>query len=121
MTSAKYNLTTHNYTCIKSGLKPFDSPRERRERIPQANAGALDLEGKRNKGNTMEPLHGDTFIQVTPPLWGHKIWSQKNVHITFVSVTSSEGSPLFRGKGHFFMVPERNFNLHSGDTSAQEK
>ena len=69
----------------------------------------------------MELLHGDTFIQVTPPLRGHKIWSQKNVHIIFVSVTFSEGSPLFRGKGHVFLVPERNFNLHSGDTSAREK
>ena len=110
MTSAKYNLTIHNYKCIKSGLKPelkkpFDSLRERRENIPEANAGALDLQGKRDKGNTTELLHGDTFIQVTPPLRGHKIWSQKKVHIIFVSVTSSEGSPLFRGKGHFFMVP----------------
>ena len=65
--------------------KPFHSPRERRKRIPQANAGALDFEGK-----------------------------------IFVSVTSSEGSPLFGGKGHFFLVPERNFNLHSRDTSARK-
>ena len=34
-----------------------------REHIPQANAGASDLEGKRDKGNTMEPPPGDTFIQ----------------------------------------------------------
>ena len=27
---------------------------------------------------------------------------KKKVHITFVSVTSIEGIPLFRGKGHFF-------------------
>lgn len=55
-----------------------------REHIPQANAGALDLEGKRDKGNTMEPPPGDTFIQRTSPFEGHKIWSQKNaVHIIF--------------------------------------
>lgn len=55
-----------------------------RERIPQANAGALDLEGKRDKRNTMEPPPGDTFIQGTSPFEGHKIWSQKNaVHIIY--------------------------------------
>jgi len=44
----------------------------------------------------MEPLFGDSFIQGTPPLRGHKIWSQKNVHIIIVSVTSIEGSLPFR-------------------------
>ena len=52
--------------------------------IPQANAGALDLKCKRDKGNTMEPLPGDTFVQGTSPFEGHKIWSQKNaVHIIY--------------------------------------
>ena len=41
---------------------------------------------------------GDTSVQ------GHKIWSQKNVDIIFVFATSIEGTPLFRGKGHFFWV-----------------
>ena len=31
----------------------------------------------------------------------HKLWPWKNVDIIFVSVTSVEGIPLFRGKGHF--------------------
>ena len=32
----------------------------------------------------------------TPPFKGHKLWSQKNAHITFVSITSIEGTLLFR-------------------------
>ena len=51
---------------------------------------------------TLEPLLWDTSVQGTPPFSGHKIWSWKNVHIIFVqSVSSIEGTPLFRGKGHF--------------------
>ena len=47
----------------------------------------------------------------TPPFQGllhfsgHKIWSWKNtliIFIIFVCITSVEGTPLFRGKGHFF-------------------
>ena len=38
----------------------------------------------------------------TAPIKGHKIWSRKNVHIICVFVTSVEGTPLFRGKRHFF-------------------
>ena len=43
----------------------------------------------------------------TPLFKGHlhsrdtKIWCRKNVHIIFVTVTSIERTPLFRGKGHF--------------------
>ena len=57
-------------------------------------------------------LHGKhtwscTHIQCpgTPPFRGHKIWSWKNtliIFIIFVCITSIEGTPLFRGKGHFF-------------------
>ena len=57
----------------------------------------------------------------TSPFRGHKIWSQKNVHLIFVFVTSIEGTPLFRGKGHVFWVPKLGFNLHSGGTLALEK
>ena len=84
--------------------KPFDTTRERQKHIPQPNEGALDLEGKRDKGNIMGLLFGDTFIQGTPLFRGHKIWSQKNFYIIFVSVTSIEGSLPFRGKGHIVWV-----------------
>ena len=33
---------------------------------------------------------------------GRKILSLKNIHIIFVFVTSIEGTPPFRGKGHYF-------------------
>ena len=57
----------------------------------------------------------------TSPL-GHFYWRDtKNVHIIFVFVTSFEGTPLFRGKGHFFKVATPRFNLHSGDTLALNK
>ena len=46
---------------------------------------------------TVEALLWDTSIQGTPPFKGKKFWSRKNVHIIFVSVTSIEGTPLFRG------------------------
>ena len=44
-------------------------------------------------------LQWNTSIRGTPPFRAHKIWSWKNVHITFIFVTSVEGTPLFRGKG----------------------
>ena len=65
---------------------------------------------------TVEPLLWDTSIQETPPFRGHKIWSQKNAVIIFVSITSIEGTPLFRGKEHVIRVPKPGFNLHSRDT-----
>ena len=34
-------------------------------------------------------------------------------YITFLFVTSIEGTSLFRGKEHFFWVPKPGFNLHS--------
>ena len=46
----------------------------------------------------------------TPLFKGQKIWSQKNVYIIFVFVTSIEGTPLFWGNEHFLWVakpPER--------------
>ena len=39
-----------------------------------------------------------------------KLRSRKNVDMIFVFVTSIEGTPLFRGKGHFFWVPKPRFN-----------
>ena len=69
----------------------------------------------------VEPLHWETTIQGTPPCRGHKIWSRKNFHAIFVSVTSIEGTPLFRGKGHFFWVSKPVFNLHSGDILTDHK
>ena len=90
-----------------------------------------------------------TSIEETPLFRGHKICSHKNVHIIFVllpllkghlysgdrkfgstkiyvhiifvSVTSIEGTPLFRGKGHFFWVPKFGLNILSGDTLALKK
>ena len=35
------------------------------------------------------------------PHLGNKFWPRENVYIMFVFVTSIEGTPLFRGKGHF--------------------
>ena len=49
--------------------------------------------------------------------WETTIWSRKNVHIVF-SVTSIEGRPLIRGKGHIFLVPKPEFNYRSWDTLA---
>ena len=66
----------------------------------------------------MKSLFWDNSILGTPPFRGHKLWSRKNAHIIFVSVTSIEGTPLFRGKGQFFGVPKAKFNLHLGDTLA---
>ena len=56
-----------------------------------------------------------------PPFRGHKIWSCRNVHIIFVLVTSIEGTPLFRGKGHLFWATKPGFNFQSGDTLAIKK
>ena len=42
-----------------------------------------------------------------------EIWSRANIHIIFLSVSSVEEIPLFRGKGHFL---NPRFFLHSGDT-----
>ena len=36
-------------------------------------------------------------------------------YITFLFVTSVEGTSLFRGNEHFFWVPKPGFNLHSRD------
>ena len=33
-------------------------------------------------------MYSGASIQGTPPFWGHKIWSGKNVQIIFVSVIS---------------------------------
>ena len=63
----------------------------------------------------------NTPIQGTPLFRRHKILSRKNVHIIFVSVTSIEETPLFRGKGHFVWVLKPWFNLHLGDTLALKK
>ena len=40
------------------------------------------------------------YLRNTSIIKGHKFWSQKNVQINFVSVTSID-TPLFRGEGHF--------------------
>ena len=69
---------------------------------------------------TVEPLLWDTSIQVTPPFGGQKIWSPKNVHIISVFVTSIEGKPLFRGKGHFFWVQTLVSPLFRGHLSNQK-
>ena len=38
--------------------------------------------------DSVEPLLWDTSIQGTPPFTGRKMWSRKNAHIIFVSITS---------------------------------
>ena len=57
----------------------------------------------------------------TSPLGHFYPRDTKNVHIIFVFVTSFEGTPLFRGKGHFFKVATSRSNLHLGDTLALKK
>ena len=69
----------------------------------------------------MEPLFWDTSIQGIPLLRGHKVWSRKNVHIIFVSVTSFGGTPLLKGKGDNFWVLKSGFNLHSREILALKK
>ena len=64
--------------------------------------------------NTVEPLPWDTSIQGIPPFRGHKIWSLKNVHIIFESVTSIEGAYLFRGEGLVYLVPKTGFDSVQG-------
>ena len=52
------------------------------------------------------------------PYRGPKIWSGRDVHMIFISVTYIEGTPLFKGKGQVFLVLKPGFNLHSEDTLA---
>ena len=52
-------------------------------------------------------------MQGTLPSRGREIWPRANIHIIFLSVSSVEETPLFRGKGHF--LNPRVF-LHSWDT-----
>ena len=57
----------------------------------------------------------------TPPFKGHKIWSWKNTLIIFVSITSIEGTPLFRGKGHFSpLKPGFNNNNNNNNNNGSE-
>ena len=64
----------------------------------------------KNSYNGASPLgHLDTMDN---SIQGHKNWSWENVQLIFVSVTSTEGTPLFRGKGHFFWIAKPKFNLH---------
>ena len=51
-------------------------------------------------------LHsGDTKLNLAP-----------EKHVIFVFVTSPEGTPLLREKGHFSFVPKASFNFLSADT-----
>ena len=61
----------------------------------------------------MEPLLWDASVQETPPFRGHKIWSQKNVHIIFVLVNFLK-SHLYLGERdtYFFWVPKPGFRGH---------
>ena len=59
----------------------------------------------------VEPL----LLVTSNPFRELKIWSWKNVQIIFLSVTSIEGTPQFRGREHFFWVPKHGFNLRLGD------
>ena len=47
-------------------------------------------------------------------LQGTKNLAPENFPIIFAFVTSIEGTPLFRGWGHFFWVPGPGFDLHQG-------
>ena len=59
----------------------------------------------RNRNNlTVEPLLWYSSIQGTPPLREHRIWSQKNVQIIFVFVTSIEETPLLSGQN---LLPQK--------------
>ena len=55
---------------------------------------------------TMEPLLWDTSIQGQLYSGGCKIWSWKNFHNMFVSVTSIEGITSIQGKGTLFLGPK---------------
>ena len=51
-------------------------------------------------------LYCGTF-KGAPLFIGHKIWSCRNIHIIFLSVTSTEGTPLqIQEKGTLFLIPE---------------
>ena len=59
----------------------------------------------------------ETSIQEAKTLVPENCW-----HILiFVFVTSTEGTPLFSGKGRFLWVPKPRFNLHSRDTLTLKK
>ena len=45
---------------------------------------------------------------------GHKIWSQKNFSIIFVSITSIDGTLLFMEKGQFFWSLKPRFAFNKG-------
>ena len=50
------------------------------------------------------------------------MWSQKNVRIIIVSITSIEGIPGYSWeKGQVFWVPELRLTLHLEDTLALKK
>ena len=59
---------------------------------------------------TMDPL-GLLLIE------GKIQWSPRKMFtdITFLFVTSFEGTSLFWGKEHFFWIPKPGFNLYSRD------
>ena len=59
------------------------------------------------------PCSRDTSIQGK-----QQFGLRKTSTYSLPSVTSIEGRPLFRGKGHIFLVPKPGFNLHSWDTLA---
>ena len=103
--------------------------------IPEGATGrrqglSLQLLHKVNNKVFVILIHDNYFFQLklqwnlsfgTPLFRGHIIWSSTNVHLIFAFITSIEGTPLFRGKGHFFRVPIPEFNLHSGDTLTLQK
>ena len=94
---------------FKSLLKPFANNREKSQHTKPYYDWFTNIQWNLSFG--------------TPLFSGNKIWSRKTVHTTFVFVTSIEGTPLFRGKGHFLRVPKPGFNLHlcQGDTLALKK
>ena len=81
----------------------------------------------------IKPLFWGTFFQVTPSFKSHIVppLPQKQVHIIFLSVTSTEWTPLFRGQLSWSLVcplngestvlclyqlPLLKGHLHLGDT-----
>ena len=80
---------------------------------------------KNNYNENMLGAPNDGFLLQWNPSFGTPLFQEhlhsedttwnlvpENVHIIFVSITSVEGTPLFRGKGHFFWVPRPRLNLH---------
>ena len=65
--------------------------------------------------------YSGTSIQGTPPFRRHKIWSRKNVHIIFVSVTSIEGTAHLYSEKRDTFSGYPTFILHSGGTLALKK